>query len=148
VEIYLDEIDLDKIGVDYEVDVTFDALPDDTFTGHVTEVDPMLNNLNGVSVVRALVGLDEDSFSKPQTLPVGLNASVEVIGGRAENVLLVPVEALREVSPGEYAVFVVGANGEPELRFVEVGLMDISFAEITSGLEMGDTVTTGLVETN
>jgi multidrug efflux pump subunit AcrA (membrane-fusion protein) len=73
---------------------------------------------------------------------------VEVIGGRAENVLLVPVEALREVSLGQYAVFVLGADGEPELRFVEVGLMDISFAEITSGLEMGDTVTTGLVETN
>jgi RND family efflux transporter MFP subunit len=147
-EIYLDETDLDKISVDYEVDVTFDALPDDIFTGHVIEVDPMLTNLNGVSVVHALVRLDEDSFSKPQTLPVGLNASVEVIGGRAENVLLVPVEALREVSLGQYAVFVLGADGEPELRFVEVGLMDISFAEITSGLEMGDTVTTGLVETN
>jgi HlyD family secretion protein len=153
-EIYLDETDLDKIKVDYEVDVTFDALPDDVFTGHVTEVDPMLSNLNNVSTVRALVSLDEDSFSKPQTLPVGLNASVEVIGGRAENVLLVPVEALREIaaddgsSGSEYAVFVIGADGEPELRFVEVGLMDISFAEIISGLEMGDTVTTGLVETN
>ncbi|MFN2135136.1 MAG: efflux RND transporter periplasmic adaptor subunit [Candidatus Promineifilaceae bacterium] len=147
-EIYLDETDLDKIAVDYEVDAIFDAMPDDTFTGHVTEVDPMLNNLNGVSVVRALVRLDEDSFSKPQTLPVGLNASVEVIGGRAQNVLLVPVEALREVSAGQYAVFVIGADGEPELRFVEVGLMDYSFAEIKSGLERGETVTTGLVETN
>ena len=147
-EVYLDETDLDKIGVDYEVEVTFDAMPDDVFTGHVIEVDPMLSNLNNVTTVRALVQLDEDSFSRPQTLPVGLNASVEVIGGRAQNVLLVPVEALREVSPGQYAVFVIGADGEPELRFVEVGLMDFSFAEIKSGLEMGETVTTGLVETN
>ncbi len=147
-EVYLDETDLDKIGVDYEVEVTFDAMPDDIFTGHVIEVDPMLSNLNNVTTIRALVQLDEDSFSKPQTLPVGLNASVEVIGGRAQNVLLVPVEALREVSPGQYAVFVIGADGEPELRFVEVGLMDFSFAEIKSGLEMGETVTTGLVETN
>jgi HlyD family secretion protein len=147
-EVYLDETDLDKIGVDYEVEVIFDALPDDLFSGRVIEVDPMLSNLNNVSTVRALVRLDEASFSKPQTLPVGLNASVEVIGGRAQNALLVPVEALREVSPGEYAVFVVGADGEPQLRFVEVGLMDFSFAEVISGLEMGETVTTGLVETN
>ena len=147
-EVYLDETDLNKIGVDYEVEVTFDAMPHDIFAGHVIEVDPMLSNLNNVTTVRALVQLDEDSFSKPQTLPVGLNASVEVIGGRAQNVLLVPVEALREVSPGQYAVFVIGADGEPELRFVEVGLMDFSFAEIKSGLEMGETVTTGLVETN
>lgn len=148
IEVYLDETDLDKIGVDYEVEVIFDALPDDTFNGHVTEVDPMLSTVNGVSTVRALVLLDESSFSKPQTLPVGLNASVEVIGGRTQNALLVPVEAVREVSPGEYAVFVIGESGEPELRFVEVGLMDFSFAEILSGLEQGDTVSTGLVETN
>ena len=31
---------------------------------------------------------------------------------------------------------------------VEVGLMDFSFAEILSGLEQGDLVTTGIVETN
>jgi hypothetical protein len=57
------------------------------------------------------------------------------------------VEALRELSPGEYAVFVM-ENGEPQLRFVEVGLMDFSFAEILSGLESGETVTTGIIETN
>jgi RND family efflux transporter MFP subunit len=146
-EVYLDETDLDKIGVGFEVEVVFDAMPDDTYSGEVLEIDPMLSDLNGVSTVRALVRLDQSSFSKPQTLPEGLNASVEVIGGRAQNALLVPVEALREVSTGEYAVFVLGADGEPELRFVEVGLMDFSFAEILSGLQMGETVTTGLVET-
>ena len=146
-EVYLDETDLDKIAVDYEVEVIFDALPDEVFTGRVVEVDPMLSDLNNVTTVRALVRLDEASFSKPQTLPVGLNAAVEVIGGRAQNTLLVPVEAVREISPGEYAVFVIGESGEPELRFVEVGLMDFSFAEILSGLELGETVTTGLVET-
>lgn len=147
-EVYLDETDLDKIGVDYEVEVVFDALPDDTFAGHVLEIDPMLSSVNGVTTVRALVRLDEASFAKPQRLPVGLNASVEVIGGRAQNALLVPVEAVREVSPGAYAVFVLSEGGEPELRFVDVGLMDFSFAEILSGLALGETVTTGLVETN
>ena len=33
-------------------------------------------------------------------------------------------------------------DGEPKLRFVEVGLMDFTYAEILSGLEVGDTVTT------
>ena len=69
--------------------------------------------------------------AKPQTLPVGLNATVEVIGGRSQNAVLVPVEALREISPGEFAVFVM-QDSEPQLRFVEVGLMDFTFAEILS----------------
>jgi len=57
------------------------------------------------------------------------------------------VEALREISPGEYAVFVM-TNGQPKLRVVTVGLMDYTSAEITSGLEAGEIVTTGTVETS
>ena len=80
------------------------------------------------------------------TLPVGLNASVDVIGGRAENAVLVPVEALRKLGPGEYAVFVI-EDGEPKLRIVTVGLIDFTSAEILSGLDAGEVVTTGIVET-
>ena len=104
-------------------------------------------NESGVTAVRAMVQLDMDSFAKPQTLPVGMNATVEVIGGQAENAVLVPVEALRELSPGQYAVFVM-EDGEPTLRIVEVGLMDFTFAEILSGVEAGEIITTGIVETN
>ncbi|NUM48343.1 MAG: hypothetical protein HUU38_26850, partial [Anaerolineales bacterium] len=86
-------------------------------------------------------------YAKTTTLPVGLSASVDVIGGRAENAVLVPVEALRELGAGEYAVFVVGDDGEPRLRTVEVGLTDFTSAEIISGLEVGEVVTTGIVET-
>jgi len=145
-EVFIDETDLDKIGLDYPVNVVFDAMPDETFTGHVVQVDPQLSTVNGVTAVRAVVQLDPDSFAKPQTLPIGLNGSVDVIGGQALGALLVPVEALREISPGEYAVFVM-ADGEPQLRFVEVGLMDYTYVEILSGLSLGDVVTTGIVET-
>jgi HlyD family secretion protein len=141
-EIYLDETDMDKIGVGYEVDVTFDALPDSTFTGHVTEVSPSLQNVSNVAAVVAKVQMDPSSFTKPQSLPVGANASVSVIGGRAQNAVLVPVEALREITPGEYAVFVM-QNGELRLRQVTVGLMDYTNAEIKSGLQPGEVVSLG-----
>ena len=90
--------------------------------------------------------LDPASFSKPFNLPIGLNATVDVIGGKAENVLIVPVEALKSMGDGSYAVFVM-ENGVPKLKVVEVGLMDFTFAEIKSGLNLGDEVTTGIVET-
>lgn len=146
-EIYLDEADLDKVAVGFEVEVVFDSLPDSMFTGQVTEVSPSLQTVSNVDAVLAWVQLDADSFSKPQSLPVGSNASVDVIGGRTENAVLVPVEAVREIGPGEYAVFVM-EGGEPKLRVVTVGLMDYTSAEITSGLEAGEVVTTGVVETN
>jgi RND family efflux transporter MFP subunit len=146
-EVYLDESDLNNVGVGYETDVVFDALPDQTFTGHILSVNPSLTTMQNVTAVRALAQLDPESFAKPQTLPLGLNASVEVIMSKAENVLLVPVEALVDISEGKYAVFVM-ENGEPKLRTVTVGLMDYTYAEIKDGLSEGDVVTTGIVETS
>jgi len=143
-EIYLDESDWANISVGYEVDITFDILPEKTYTGKVTQVDPGLYTSGNTSVVRALVEIDSvsDSFN----LPLGTSASVDVIGGRAENAVLVPIDALHETNPGEYAVFVV-ENGAPRLRVIEVGIQDLLYAEVTSGLNPGDVVTTGITET-
>lgn len=144
-EVYLDETDFDKIDVDYEVEVVFDIYPDDVFSGHVTQVDPQLVSFENTPAVRALVKLDESEALQNTRLQIGSNALIEVIAGRAEGVLLVPVEAIREISEGEYAVFVM-EDGQPKLRMVEVGLIDITYAEIISGLERGDVVTTGIIE--
>ncbi len=143
-EIFLDESDWTNIQVGYEVEVTFDILSERIFTGKVTEVDPGLYASGNTSVVRALVKVDNvsDSFS----LPLGTSASVDVIGGRAENAVLIPVEALHETDAGKYAVFVV-ENGSPRLREIEVGIQDLLYAEVTSGLNPGDVVTTGITET-
>jgi RND family efflux transporter MFP subunit len=143
-EIYLDESDWTNISVGYEVDVTFDILPERTFTGEVTSVDPGLYSSGNTSVVRAVVKIDNvsDSFK----LPLGTSASVDVIGGRAENAVLISIEALHETGPGEYAVFVV-ENGKPRLKVIEVGIQDLLYAEVKSGLNPGDVVTTGITET-
>jgi HlyD family secretion protein len=146
IEIYLDETDLNSVAVGLEIEAVFDAFPDDTFSGEVVHVDPALVTAGGVQMVRAVVQLDAASYAKPRTIPIGANATVEVIGGRAENVLIVPVEALNEYTTGKYAVFKM-VDGEPVFTPVEIGLMDYSFAEITAGLEQGDVVTTGIVET-
>jgi HlyD family secretion protein len=82
-EVYLDESDWASVVVGYETEVTFDILPDRTYSGVVTQVDPGLYSSNNTSVVRALVQLtaiDAENFN----LPLGTTASVDVIGGRAE----------------------------------------------------------------
>jgi multidrug efflux pump subunit AcrA (membrane-fusion protein) len=143
-EVYLDESDWSNIAVDYEVEVTFDILPERIFSGVVTQVDPGLYTDSGSSVVRALVRLvniDRQTFN----LPLGTTAAVDVIGGRAENAVLVPVEALHQAGE-QYTVFVM-EDGQPRLRVVEVGIQDLLYAEITSGLEPGEIVTTGITET-
>jgi HlyD family secretion protein len=146
-QIYMDQNDWSNIKVGYVANVTFDALPQDTFTGKVTQVSPQLVTIQGTSVVEGLVLLDEkQSSGTTLQLPLGVSASVDVIAAQANNVILVPVQALHQLSPGNYAVFVM-TGGKPTLRIVTVGLQDSTFAEIKTGLKAGDVVTTGIQAT-
>ena len=69
-----------------------------------------------------------------------------MIAGQAANVVLVPVEALVEVSPGEYTLYVI-ENDQPQPREVAVGLIDYTSAEIIAGLSPGETVAIGYADT-
>jgi macrolide-specific efflux system membrane fusion protein len=77
-----------------------------------------------------------------------MTVDVEVIAGEVEGGLIIPIQALRELTPGNYAVFLVKADGTLELTPVSVGLRDFANAEIISGLNAGDVVSTGTIETN
>ncbi len=143
VDAYFDAEDWSNIRVGNEADVVFDVLPDNTFIGNVTVVYPTLDTSSNSSLVHAIVKLNDTVDSD---LPVGASASVDVISGRAKNAVLIPIEALHQTDPGKYAVFVM-ENGKPRLRVIEVGLQDLTHAEVKSGLEAGDVVTTGITET-
>ena len=141
---YLDAEAWGQVRAGYEVEVTFDIIPDQVFTGTVTDVSPTLDTTSSNSaLVRITARLNE---TIPYDLPAGSAASVDVIGGQTEDAVLVPIEALHEIGEGKYTLFVM-ENGNLRLRVVEVGLQDLTQAEIISGLSAGDIVSTGVVET-
>lgn len=141
---YLDAEDWGAIKIGYEVEVSLDILPDQIFTGRVTNVYPTLDTESSSSELVHITAVLNDAIA--YDLPSGLAASVDVVGGHAENAVLVPIEALHEIDGGKYTLFVV-QNDTLRLRVVEVGLQDLTKAQIISGLNAGDVVTTGVVET-
>ncbi len=145
VRFYLEESDLDKVAAGNPVTVVFDALPDRDFPGQVDRVDPVLVTVDGTVAIQAWATLDP--IEGARLLPLGVSAEVEIVAGSTSRALLVPVQALRELSPGQYAVFVVEADGALRLRPVQVGIRDFANAEILSGLEQGEVVSTGAVAT-
>ena len=134
----LDETDWDKARVGFDATVTFDLLPDDNYAGKIIQVYPKLDDSSGTSMVHILVQLNE---TVNVDLPVGSSASVDVTGGEALDVVLVPVSALKESRDGSYKVYIM-RNGTPTAQQVELGLQDILYAEVISGLEEGDVVLT------
>jgi multidrug efflux pump subunit AcrA (membrane-fusion protein) len=144
----MDSLDYSNIKVGYTANVIFDALPNVTYTGKVTLISPQLVTIQGNAVVEGKVVLDQKQTTgvPALTLPLGVTASVDIIAAQANNVVLVPVQALHELSPNNYAVFVV-VGGKPTLKIVTVGLQDGTFAEIKTGIKAGDVVSTGLQAT-
>ncbi len=139
---YVDESDYSMFKVGNQASIVFDALPNQTFQGKVAQVSPALDTSSGSPVVSGLVELDSTSAD----LLIGMGASVEVIGDQAQNVIIVPLAVVHEYVPGKYVVFVM-RNGKLTKQSIEVGLKDLVNAEIKSGLQPGDVVSTGLVGT-
>jgi multidrug efflux pump subunit AcrA (membrane-fusion protein) len=146
IEFSVDETDMDKVAVGYEAEVTFDAIPDRVFTGTVSVVEPSLTTENNYQVLKGLIALNMNTDEQNQVLIKGLTASVEIIGGEAQNATLVSVDALRSLGDGSYVVFVVDQSGELTMREVEIGIMDYTYAQVISGLKEGETVSTGSME--
>jgi HlyD family secretion protein len=143
-QFWVEESDMSGVAVGNRVEIIFEALPDDTFTGEVVRVDPALVTVGNTLAVQAWASVD--LASHPANLLGGMNAEVEVISAESRDTLLVPLQALRELGADQYAVFVVQSDGEMVLRPVKVGLMDFVNAEILSGLELGEIVSTGVEE--
>lgn len=139
IHFWVEEADLAAVVVGNPVNVTFEALPDKTFTGAIVRVNPMLTTVGNTSAVEAWARLDVGT--EEVGLLSGMTASVEVIAAQARGVLLVPVEALHETAPEQYTVIVVGPDGNTrETRTVRVGLMDSVNAQVLEGLRLGEIV--------
>jgi HlyD family secretion protein len=142
----ISESDMAKMTVGNKATLVFDALPDQTFTGTVTQVNPQLVTSGQYQLIQGIISLDAATIQALQKLPLGLSVTVDVISKEANNALLIPVSAVHTLGTNEYAVFVVNRNNTLQLRSVQVSLMDDTHAAITSGLSAGDVVSTGLAQ--
>jgi RND family efflux transporter MFP subunit len=134
------ETDLPSLAVGQTVSVEITATGETT-TGTVKEISPVADSANtgGVVSYPIVVALD----APPDGTASGMTAEVQVTTAQAADVLAVPAEAVNG-SEGNYSVMVLGTDGQPASVAVEVGLITSDLAEISSGLNEGDTVVTGI----
>ena len=144
VRFYVEEADLGKLNAGDRVNFTFEAYPERKLGGKVLRLEPTLASVDGASAAVAWASIEP---VEGLTLIPGMAVDVEVVANESIGTLLVPAQALRELAPGSYAVFVVQPDGQLKLTPVTVGLKDFANAEILSGLQAGDVVSTGNVET-
>lgn len=133
----VDDIDILHVKQGAPISVSIDALPDMTFEGTVTNVSSMGKGEQGVTKFMVELSI----IGGPELRP-GMQARAYIDAGKAENVLLIPLEAVFEDN-GKSVVEVLNEDGTTRIVPVKLGLMNDKFVEITEGLNEGEKVVTG-----
>jgi len=158
VQVNINENDIVRVRVGNEADVRVDAYPGKAFKGKVVEVansarfnaaTPM-NDQSSNFIVK--VQLDPASYQDLQTqgqLVVfpGMTATVDIHTRTSSQALSIPISALCTRSFGDsissgQSVFVL-SDGKAAIKSIEVGVQDLDYYEVLSGLKEGDVVISG-----
>lgn len=136
----VDESDIDHFVLSSPASVIFDALPDQTFHGVITQVDPSLTSSGQYRILKGVLTLNTDAVRTVQDLPLGLNASVTIVYKEIKDALIIPVTALKKLNGEGYEVQLVDNDGTTRSQEVQIGLQDGTYAEVLSGLNEGDKI--------
>ncbi|MGV3613967.1 MAG: efflux RND transporter periplasmic adaptor subunit [Fimbriimonas sp.] len=124
-----------KVRQGQSANVTFDALPNRTFVGKVTNINPAANVQSRQIQIRIRLE-NPDRAIKP-----GMYGEVGFLVSRTQAPVTVPREAVR-TAENQSTVTVVDAENKATVKPVKVGLMDAKTAQILEGLEVGERVVT------
>lgn len=139
IDVQIDEIDIANIETGEMASVSFDALSGETYQATVTKINPIGVSENNVARFTVTLLLE----NVPSVM-IGMSADVEIISQRAENALLIPVEAIQIIGKDKYVALendVDEATGTANATHkVETGVTDGVNIEITQGISEGDRV--------
>lgn len=141
-DLLFNEVDITKIKIGQKVDLTFDAIPDLTLPGTVSEIDTLgTQNQNVVSFkVRIVFDGDDDRVKS------GMSVTARIITEEKKDTLVIPSGALKTEKGKTYVLVPLSndlpasKNTQSEKIFVETGITNDTQTEILSGLTEGQRI--------
>ncbi len=127
----VDQVNVPALQVGQKAAIVFDALPDQTFNGTLSQIDTVGTKVQGTANFNVRFTID----SLSSTLKPNMTASITVETARKEQVLTIPTNAIVSKN-GEN--FVQLANKKSQK--VTLGLKGLTKVEVTSGLTVGDRI--------
>ena len=132
VDVSFSKSDLEKIEEGQKAVAT---IAGKQYEGTVTRISrAAAKNEKGASIIQGEIHIDNPDAD----LYLGVDARVMVEGNKAENVVMIPVEAINIGKDGSF-VYVV-TDGIVQKRMVTAGISSDEYTEIKKGLEVGEQV--------
>ena len=137
VEAGIIEREIERIREGQEVDITFDAYPDQVFSGIVDNVARMVRGETRTLPIQIKIeNPDLKLFS-------GMLASCEIVLDHIEDAIMVPTDSIIDLGDMEVIPVVrmdSDETGEVELRKIQTGYMRSDLTQILDGLRSGDLI--------
>jgi HlyD family secretion protein len=134
VRVFVDEPELGSLQQGQPVEITWEALPNRTWTGRVEQLPKTVVARGSRNVGEVLCSVGNEHG---ELLP-NINVNVRIRTGDRQNVLTVPRTAVRTEGNGHY-VFVAD-QGHLRKRDIEGGISNATDYEILSGITEQDTI--------
>ena len=140
VSVFVSEYDADLVTLGQKATIELDAI-NAVFEGEVVRIGQVAQSVSGIKQYEVLV----DVTAIPEGARFGMSATAVIEVQKKSDVLAVPMSSLIGDVP-EVEILIVDAEGKQNVETVEVklGLAGDSLVEVTSGLESGDQVITGV----
>lgn len=136
IECHINQVDVAKLKVGMPFKFKVDALDQLLMKGVIQSIAPMatiVNNIKGYTVELKIEQPD------PRLRP-GMTAQVTIPISKMEGVLAVPISAVFDGAGDQRVAYVALQGRKPEERKIDVGISNTEFAEIRSGLRLGEIV--------
>lgn len=133
-KINVDEYDAEAIELGRAVSVTVNAL-DETVDGTIKSFSKQAVSMGTMAAYTAAVQLDVPEKALP-----GMQVEVKMLNEKAEDTLLLKVDALQFDEENRVFVLTKNEEGEYVQNYVETGINDGSMVQILAGLEEEETV--------
>ncbi len=130
----INEVTIPRVLVDQKVDIHLDALPGQSFQGTVTEIATQGVKTENIVSYEVTIAID----TPHKVLKPMLTANIDIVTKQLEDVLTIPLEALRVENGDDVVDVLIGES--PQIRKVRVALRTETQAVITRGLQEDDQV--------
>lgn len=136
VQAQVDETDVGKVKVGQDADVSLDAYPEIRIHGKVDHIYYESKIVNNVTIYQVDIVPD----TVPEVFRSGMSATVNIREKARENVLIIPLEAVKRTRDGTFVMMRKGFSKKPVEHKVELGAADDKSVEVLSGLAPDDTI--------
>ncbi len=139
----VDEIDIGSLHLGQEAIITLETWPDVELTGELVLIAPRAKVSMDIVVYEVHLSIDAGDLP----IRAGMTANANLIIANQNDALLIPNRAIiADRKEGKYYVYKVEGETSTKVE-VTIGLRDSSHTQIIGGLEEGDKVSIGEIET-